>query len=126
MKSLITNSIIAVVALAAGIWIGYSTALNNQLYFDAPAKLSLYGSILDQGNSNEYLKGQIIKQVRILEMVPSGTSKALLNIPIHREVKDSYQAIGLSIKTNKHYVEAVKMISTYNKLLNSTPKSGEN
>ncbi len=118
MKTVILNTSIAIVALTAGLWFGYSTALNNQAYFDAPAKLSLYGSILEQGKSSEYLRGQMIKQVQILDSAPAGTSKLLLNMPIHHDVRDSYMEIGGKITESKHYVETKRLLSTYNKSLN--------
>ena len=93
-------------SLGLGAFIGYRTALDNQAYYDAPAKIFLYSSLIEQKKTEEYLRGQIIRQIRILNE-PELTryrNELLLQLPPHgSEVVKGY----------KHYLSQVENKSPY-------------
>lgn len=100
-------------AFGAGTVLGYRSALNNQAYYDAPAKILLYSSIMEQGKGEEYFRGQIIRQIRILnepEMTPHRNGFLIFLPPHGPEFKETYEHQLPLIETRAAYKEAVAFL----------------
>ena len=115
MRAAIVISLI-VISFSIGLFWGYRAALDNQLYYDAPAKIVLYSKLLDTSKSEEYLHGQITQQVQILnenELSPS-MNHWLVYLPPHgREFKETYNYHFANLSTNMYYKEALSSLCKY-------------
>ena len=104
--------------LILGLAIGYSFGAHNQLYYDAPAKISLYSTVIEKGKSEEYLKGQISSQARLLNQpgFELYRSELLLMFPPHgSSFKSNYYFYNSRIKDKKKYQEALESICDLSK-----------
>lgn len=104
-------------ALCAGAVLGYRAAINNQVYYDAPAKILLYSSIMEQGKEEEYFLGEIIRQIRILndpEMTPHRNGFLIFLPPHGAEFKQAYEHQLPLIDSRDAYKEAVALLCKYN------------
>ena len=110
-------------SLAIGVFLGYRAAIDNQFYDDAPAKIVLFSAALEKGKANEYLCGQITRQVRILnepEMTKHRNS-LLLRLPPHGiKFIGAYEQYAPVIQENIQYQQAIKMLCGYNQRYTDT------
>lgn len=94
MKNILINLAVAVSFFIAGVWYGYEKGVYNQLYYDAPVKISLYSKVLEQNKSKEFLLGSIQKEKNVIRTFEDQKSEILINLPVHSDVKnmhDRYQ-----------------------------------
>lgn len=105
------------VSFGVGAAFGYRVALDNQTYYDAPEKIVLYSSILEKGKAEEYLRGQVVRQVRILNEPDSTRFKneLMLLLPPHGlEFKEAHEQYLASIKGKSAYTEALAFLCEHN------------
>lgn len=117
MKPLSTAAL-TLSALITGVAIGYHTGVANQLYYDASAKIMLYSSLLSYNKADEYLEGQIFKQINVLNDsdLKTYTSELLLLLPPHgSEFYETYKNYSSKLPSNEHYIEANQQFHTLNK-----------
>ncbi|MCG7993942.1 MAG: hypothetical protein JAZ06_00815 [Candidatus Thiodiazotropha taylori] len=113
--------IVFLIPLSIGVSIGYRIGLDNQVYFDAPAKIVLYSSILENGKEKEYFKGQIIQQIRILNEPEYSKYKSelLLWLPPHGgEFRSVFQQYSSEASTKPAYKEALEFLCKHNEEYN--------
>jgi len=124
MKIILAVFITSLSMLILGLGIGYNFGVYNQLYYDAPAKISLYALIIEQGKAEEYLNGQITYQTRLLNQPGFMQKSELLLIfpphgfvsPVHgSNFKGTYNYYLSKIEKNKKYIEAHNLICNIGK-----------
>ena len=104
-----------------GVKYGYSTGIENQFYFDAPAKIFLYDTVIERSKSNEYLEGEIVKQARILMENRRFTNKYLLNLPPHNMgMRENFEFYSSKLGDIERLEESINLICTYNDALKAT------
>ena len=54
------------IAFILGAVYGNYAGSDSRGYYDAPARIKVLSSVLDQNKANEWIEGEIIKQIRIL------------------------------------------------------------
>lgn len=113
-----------IAALLTGVIIGYRVGLDNQAYYDAPAKIYLFSNLLDSGGQNgseledgkarNYLKGEIntqssrindnnLKNVELLALMP----------PHGNAFLESYEFYLNELEHNQHYLRSIAMLCKY-------------
>ena len=116
MLKLLSYFLVGLMFLFIGVWYGYEKALTNQMYFDAPAKITLYNAVLEKESCKEFLRGSIIRELRILKQLENKTTPYLLNHPVHKEVKNAYEKLYPDIDNLPYVIKAKKFIKTHNKV----------
>lgn len=125
MKKLASYILIGLVFLSIGIWFGYEKALNNQIYFDSPAKIALYNAVLEKESSKEFLEGAIIQELGLMEYMKDKTTPLLLNHPAHSGMKEAYEKFYVDMENLPQVIKAQQFIKTYNKARNEMDGSDE-
>lgn len=101
--------------LFIGVWFGYDRALKNQIYFDAPVKISLYNAVLEKNSSQEFLEGAIIQELGLMKYMEDKTTPFLLNHPAHHGMVEAYDKYSLNLDSLPQVIKAREFIRTYNK-----------
>jgi hypothetical protein len=91
MKQLIVHIFVGLGFLLVGVWFGYDRGVKNHIYFDAPAKIALYDAYLKSGKAADYMEGEVMYQVGLLDSMENDVTPFLLNHPIHEGMEVVYK-----------------------------------
>ena len=125
MLKILTHTVTAVVFLAIGVWYGYDKALMNQIYYDAPAKITLYDAVLEDGSAEDFLLGNINLELNNLEWLKNEVSPILLNHPTHEGMLEVFQEHEPQIEALPRVIMAREFMQTYNNTRNEMDGSDE-
>ena len=116
MKNLAVLIIIGSICFFSGIWYGYDKGVKNQIYFDAPAKITLYNAYLEGGSPADYMEGEIKYQVGLLDAMPDDVATWLLRHPIHTGVEEQFLEYKPKVESLVRVQMARKELSEYLRL----------
>lgn len=108
-----------IASFALGAFFGDRIGLDNRTYYDAPGKIKILSSVLDQEKSEDWVQGEITKQIRILnesEITPN-KNYFFLYFMENGDIFDSeYEKYISDVKGTKRYREAISLLCKYNEI----------
>lgn len=115
MKYLIVIFLI-VISFLMGAFVGDRAGVDSRAYYDASGKLKILSSALDQQKENEWINGEIIKQVRILNEsdITPFKSGFFLKITGNESFISEHEKYLPIIKASQIYKEKISFLCKYN------------
>ena len=115
MKYLIILFLIGV-SFFIGAFVGNRVGIDSRTYYDAPGKLKVLSSVLDQEKENDWVEGETTTQVRILNEpdVTPFKSAFFLKIMGNGEFISEYEKYLPIVKVSQRYKEKMAFLCKYN------------
>ena len=109
--------ILVIISFISGMIMGDRVGTNNRAYYDAPGKIQVLSSVLDKSMSNDWVEGEITKQVRILNEpeITGFKNRHFLHLMENGESFNSeYEKYSSIIRNSSRYKETLSFLCEHN------------